>query len=129
MQSLPSAGTRQSMQSLPSAGTRQRACILCHLLADGKEPLAFAICWLMAKYAVSLLTGLTPLRGFAICQLMAKPKALCHQPADGKEAFADRVSNKLFAICWLMAKPLPYPPTMPLPSAMADGKVPDSSSG
>ena len=68
---------------------------------------AFAICWQMEKYAVSLLTGLTPLRGFAICHLMAKAQALCHQPADGKEALAGRVSDKLFAICWQMAKPLP----------------------
>ena len=80
---------------------------LCHLPTDGKEPAAFAICWQTAKYAISLLTGLTPLRGFAICQLMAKAQALCHQPADGKEAFAGRVSDKLFAICWQMAKPLP----------------------
>ena len=80
----------------------QMACSLCHLLADGKEPAAFAICWQTAKYAVSLLTGLTPLRGFAICQQVAKPQALCHQPADGKEAFTGRVSDELFA-----AKPLP----------------------
>ena len=123
---LPSAGRWQ--RALPSAGRWQS----CHQLADGKEPATFAICrqttksmhplpsagdgkgcrlfavcQQTAQYAVSLLTGLTPLRGFAICQLMAKAQALCHQPADGKEAFAHRNSDKLFAICWLMAKPLP----------------------
>ena len=128
---MPSAGRWQ--RALPSAGRWQRGHVsstykiwadlfglfaicqqmakkrletLCRLLADGK---ACSLCHLLAdgKYSVSLLTGLTPLRGFAICQQMAKPQALCHQPADGKEAFTGRVSDELFAICWQMAKPLP----------------------
>ena len=105
---LPSAGRWQ--RALPSAGRWQRGHVsstckiwaglfglfaiwqqMANLFAicwQTAKHSAFAICWQMAKYAVSLLTGLTPLRGFAICQLMAKAHALCHQPAEGKEAFA-----------------------------------------
>ena len=112
---LPSAGRWQG--ALQSAGRWQRGHVssTCKIWAGLFGPFAicqpmaksFAICWQTAKYAVSLLTGLTPLRGFAICQLMAKAQALCHQPTVGKEAFTGRVSDELFAICWQMAMPLP----------------------
>ena len=93
---------------------------LCHLPTDGKEPAAFAVCQQMAKSR-------------ALCRLPANGKESCPLPSatDGKGLFAVRckkqTAKKAFADPFF-AGALCRLPTLPLPSAMADGKIPDSCS-
>src|SRR4051812_16346506 len=103
---------------------------LSHLPTDGKEPVAFAVSWRTVKAAVSHLTDTNTthfvVRFFAVRG--RRQRRLCRQPpkADGKVGLCRSLLCRSLLPSADDGKGLCRPPFMPLPSAVADGKVADS---